>query len=77
MVFLYIYLSGIIAVMILWIFLKWTSPETNGGVSNCLWSWIMVAIVISVYINSWKTIREVRKLSDERLSKEEKDEEVA
>lgn len=75
MVFLYIYLSGIIAVMILWIFLKWFRPETKGEVANCLFSWIMVAIVISVYYSNWKLTRKVRKLSDEELLKEE-DEEV-
>lgn len=76
MVFLYIYLSGIIAVMILWIFLKWFRPETKSDVANCLFSWIMVAIVISVYYANWKLIREVRKMSDEELLKQEEDEEV-
>lgn len=74
MVFLCIYLSGIIAVMILWIFIKWFRPETKSDVAGCLFSWILVAIVISVYIDSWKLMREVRKLSDEELLKEENDE---
>lgn len=70
MVFLYIYLSGVVAVMILWIFLEWFRPKTKFDVAECLFSWIMVAIVISVYINNWKVIRKVRKLSDEELLKE-------
>lgn len=74
MVFLYIYLSGIVAVMLLWIFIKWFRPETKSDVANCLFSWIMVAIVIWVYIDNWKLIRKVRKLSDEELLKEENNE---
>lgn len=68
MVFLCIYLSGIIAVMILWIFLKWFRPAAKSeAVVDCLFSWITIAIVIWVYIDSWKLIRETRKLSDEKL----------
>lgn len=74
MVFLYIYLSGVVAVMILWIFLKWFRPETKYEVANCLFSWIMVVIVISVYYGDWKLKREIRKLSDEELLKEEENE---
>lgn len=74
MVFLCIYLSGIIAVMILWIFIKWFRPTTKSEVANCLWSWILVAIVIWVYIDHWKLIRKVCKMSDEELLKEENNE---
>lgn len=78
MVFLYIYLSGVVAVMLLWIFIKWSRPAAKWeAIVDCLLSWITVAMVISVYIDSWILIRKVRKLSDEELLKEEeKDEEV-
>jgi hypothetical protein len=78
MVFLYIYLSGIIAVILLWIFIKWSRPVAKWeAIVDCLLSWITVAMGISVYIDSWILIRKVRKLSDEELLKEEeKDEEV-
>ena len=76
MVLLYIYLSGIIAVMLLWIFIKWSRPASKSeAIADCLLSWITIGIIISVYIDSWKLIREVRKMSDEELLKEE-DEEV-
>lgn len=78
MIFLYIYLSGIIAVILLWIFIKWSRPAAKWeAIVDCLLSWITVTMVISVYIDSWILIRKVRKLSDEELLKEEeKDEEV-
>lgn len=75
MVFLCIYLSGVVAVMILWIFLKWFRPENKYEVANCLFSWIMVAIVISVYYDDWKLTRKIRKMSDEELLKEEEEDE--
>ena len=75
MVFLYIYLSGVVAVMLLWIFIKWFRPASKSeAIVDCLFSWITIGIIISVYIDSWKLIREVRKLSDEELLKEENDE---
>ena len=77
MVFLYIYLPGIIAVILLWIFIKWSRPAAKWeAIVDCLLSWITVAMVISVYIDSWILIRKVRKLSDEELLKQEEDEEV-
>ena len=77
-IFLYIYLSGAVAVMLLWIFIKWFRPAAKSeAIVDCLFSWITIAIVISVYYSHWKLIREVRKMSDEEILKElEEDEEV-
>ncbi|WP_287385659.1 hypothetical protein [Lachnospira sp.] len=78
MVFLYIYLSGVVTVMILWIFIKWLRPAAKWeAIVDCLLSWITIGMIISVYIDSWKLTRKIRKMSDEELLKqEEKDEEV-
>lgn len=72
MVFLYIYLSGVIAVMLLWIFIKWFRPASKSeAITDCLFSWITIGIIIWVYIDSWKLIRKVRKMSDEELLKQD------
>lgn len=63
------YLLGIVVVLVLFLFLKWFRPASVfEGITNCVLSWLTVAIVISVYYSDWKLRRKFRKLSDEELA---------
>lgn len=69
MIFIGIYLLGVVVVLILFLFLKWCRPASAfEGIADCVFSWLTVAIVISVYYSDWKLRRKFRKLSDEELS---------
>lgn len=63
MVFLYIYLSGVFAVLMLFIFVKWLRPIRDelfwSFWAPLLLSWITVIIIVVVLCKSWEEERDI------------------
>ena len=63
MICLYTYLSGIVLVLLLHIFVKWLRPkhwfDIQFLILNCLFSWITIIVIVVVLYKGWKEERDI------------------